>query len=528
MPSSGQSLPLLVCGVFMGRHIDRFEIVRKIATGGMADVFLALQWGDGGFVREVVIKCLHGHLESRTALLEDFRNEAELLARLRLPGVPQVFDFRCSEEGTWYMAMEYVVGPTLKEIASSSPAERVDMSIALSAIIQLCRLLDEVHDYADPVSGAEVGLLHGDLTPSNVIVRPGGRPSLLDFGIAGDGRHRQARQGADHGIRGTVGYFAPEAASAQQLPDRRADVFSTGVLLYEMLAGMRPFPKESLAYVNAIRSGESIPLRDVCTEIPPSVAAVVMACLSPDPTDRPGRCGEVASLLEHAVRESGEALRLGPEVLADYVRDRMPARRGSDFPSLVESRDFVIPLPVAAEPESGEEDLSADERDELLADLALFAPDAGGFFESTPPAVPSAPPKATTPPSGRPISIPASELATAPPPEHFDDAEVLELDEWMASAPPPPPPTRPPRADKRTPIAFPSPRDLASIRPPQESEERPSQMPVPSKTRIALKRPRTSDLQLKNLPHPDQGTPLEEKLEHTDSDGFYIYVSDED
>lgn len=462
----------------MTDRIDRYEIVRKLATGGMADVFLALQWGDGGFVREVVVKRLHPHMAGDKSLLEDFRNEADLLARLGGPGIPHVHEFRCSSGREWYMAMEHVPGPTVCELArEESKAKRLPLNVALSIGVELCRILDLVHDYIDPASGAELGVVHGDLTPSNIVVDARGHLHLLDFGIAGGNDHRRSRMGGDYGIRGTVGYFPPEAAQSSELSDRRADIFSLGALLYELATGQDAFTRVAIEYINAIPVGPSARPCEVDDSLAPALDDLIMLCLSPNPNERPQLAGDVANALEALAAE--EELEIGPSVLADYVGEFFPAQEGS---SQGESavHDFVVPIPEAVEDPSGAV-LSADERDELLADLALFEPD--GMFEDS-----------------SEVAPPASPL---PPPPR--------------AVPPPPPIDRAARSEKATPIAFPAAHDIASSKPPRTEE-----------SAISTKRPSPPPPRRNRHPsvHPDSDKPIETKT--TDDSGFYIYVADDD
>ena len=275
-------------------YIDRYEIVRKLAVGGMADVFVALQWGDGGFVREVVLKRLHAHHHERVELLEDFRNEAELLSKLRFDGVPQVFEFRRSQAGEWYFAMELVRGPTLKEVVTSTTGDgRLPINLALAIIVALARLTDRLHDFFDPTLGTELGFVHGDITPSNVLLDAAGRVHLIDFGLAGGDAHRSRRLGPEFGIRGTAGYFAPELVEGRFLADRRADVFMLGVCAYEILMGRPPYSRDSLEYINQCQSGH-MPAMDR-EGLPSAVAETVRACLSPAPGERPATAGHPGS-----------------------------------------------------------------------------------------------------------------------------------------------------------------------------------------------------------------------------------------
>ncbi|MEM9862551.1 MAG: serine/threonine-protein kinase [Myxococcota bacterium] len=474
-------------------RLGRYEIVRKIATGGMADVFLALQWGDGGFVREVVLKRLHAHHTGDKTLVEDFRNEADLLARLRYPGIPQVLEFRCSERGEWYLAMEYVRGPTVRDLLSRAP-ERLPLPVALALGCQLSRLLDQVHSAVDPLSGTEIGVVHGDITPTNVIADAAGGVHLLDFGIAGGELHRQARR--SEGIRGTAGFFPPEAVGGGPLPDRRADVFSLGALLYEVFVGVRPFDKDSVRYVNQIVVGPKARPRDIDASMASGLEEVLMACLAPKPEHRPATTMEVAAALTRVA--ASQQLTASPRQLGEYVDSYFPANEEAATRVGQPNRGFVVSIP-----DEDDDALSSAERDELLADLDLFAPEGSLTPEER---------ESLVPEFEEPL-IDDSAFESAPPPS-------------APAVPPPPPPPRAMRQEKQTPVAFPTPADLASLRP-GEGDEAEEVAPIED---APLPAPRTG-------PRPRRPRPAQESAPRarttapppdSDSGGFYLYVADED
>ncbi|MEZ4250598.1 MAG: serine/threonine-protein kinase [Polyangiales bacterium] len=403
----------------MADLLGRFELVEKIATGGMGDVYLAHQWGDGGFVRASVVKRLHPHLSERPTALDDFRNEAALLALLAHPGIPHVYDFRF-ENGRWYIAMEYVRGPTLGAIrrAEQSIGRVMPWKVAIGVALQLCDILGYVHERRDDVSDEPLGIVHGDLSPENVILGRDGQVRLLDFGIAGGAEHRQRQREREKGIRGTLGYIAPEAISKDQPVDQRADVFVLGVLLYEMSTGQRLFPGDGLNYVNAVLQQSPKPPSEHRDDYPKELERVLYQVLSRDVDERLAGTRELRRALEEVAR--AHDLPVGGRVVSDYAETLYPARE--DRRLALRERPEVLAtqeLPIL-EPADDPSRLSAQEREEMLAGLQDFLLpemeelEAELLVESqSPPALASAPvPRMPPPPPPPSLDVEPSQTET--------------------------------------------------------------------------------------------------------------------
>ncbi|MBX3247584.1 MAG: serine/threonine protein kinase [Myxococcales bacterium] len=393
----------------MPEILGRFELVDKLATGGMGDVYLAKQWGDGGFVRQVVVKRLHPHLSERPAQLDDFRNEAQLLGLLTHPGIPHIIDFRF-EQGRWYIAMEHVRGPTLGAVrrAEQSIGRVMPWKAAIGVTLQLCDILGYVHERRDDLSDEPLGIVHGDLSPENVILGRDGQVRLLDFGIAGDVEHRQRQREREKGIRGTLGYIAPEAISKDQPVDQRADVFVLGVLLYEMTTGQRLFPGDGLNYVNAVLQREPVAPSEHRRDYPADLEAVLLRTLARDVDARPAGTRELRRALEDVAR--AHELPTSGRVVSDYAETLFPAREDrllqpSVRPDSLETRELPA-VPLETDPNL----LSPEERAEVLADLRdLMLPD---MEELDPDELASIPPRAAPPPPPSPTEEPPSETKT--------------------------------------------------------------------------------------------------------------------
>ena len=338
----------------------------------MAEIFVARQWGDGGFERDVVIKRLHPHLAERRRLLEEFCREGQWMARIDHPGLPAIHDLR-HEDGQWYCVMERLRGITL---GAASRMERemgrtMRWEVVFSVALQLCDILQSVHEQVDD-AGRNVGLIHGDLGPENIFLGRDGRVRLIDFGICTDALQRRDLKGTDGGIRGTVGYIAPETIATIQTADRRADLHVVGVLLYELTTGERIHPGDGMAYVNAVLAGPpQAPSTRTEADYPPALEAVVLRCLQREPSKRFSDTRTLGAALANIAKTLD--LRTGADVLAGYIRALAPAAEEAPSPQTVPP-PFVVATEEVLEPEPVDESvLSAEEHDELLADLEMFS-----------------------------------------------------------------------------------------------------------------------------------------------------------
>ena len=264
----------------------RFAVERTIGRGGMATVYLA---HDRVLDRSVALKVLAPHLAGDEGYRGRFLREARLAARLLHPNVVQVYDVGEDDRGP-YIVMELVEGPTLAEelqMHGPFPSSRVaDIGI------QICSALEAAH-------GA--GLVHRDIKPHNVLLCPGGQVKVADFGIA------RSLAGTQHTavgtVLGTAPYLAPEQARGAEVT-AAADIYSCGVVLYELLAGRRPFEAETLAQLAAqYEQGVATPPGELAAGVPPALEDTVMRCLALSPEYRPASASVLAAELAAAVPE---------------------------------------------------------------------------------------------------------------------------------------------------------------------------------------------------------------------------------
>ena len=298
--------------------VHRYELKKKLATGGMGDVFLAIQYGDGGFEREVVVKRLHRHLAEQAEPLQMFREEAMLLARLGHPGFPSIFDYRLHRSG-WYMAMEHIKGPSLEELLT---LQRQDgspppLDVALAIIAQAAAAIHHAHELRDD-TGRHLEVIHGDLAPGNILLHRNGVVKIIDFGVA-----RTVDNAAlSNRLQGTLRYMSPEQVRARQDIGAGADIFALGVLLYELSTGHRPFDGSDIEVMTQVANASFEP---PCSRVPslsPKLEALINDCLAKDPSARPADAAE----LTWAVHDLAHELQLAidPNTLAERLNKRFP------------------------------------------------------------------------------------------------------------------------------------------------------------------------------------------------------------
>lgn len=268
------------------RHIGPYEIRETIGRGGMAAVYKAHQ---PSLDRVVAIKVISAHLASESEFMERFRQEALAVARLTHQNIVIVHDFG-EDTGVPYLVMEYVDGVTLGDLLD----EGIDQTRVDDLLTQVAAGLDYAHSR---------GVVHRDIKPQNVLVTFEGRAVLADFGLARmmESSHRLTMSG---GVVGTPEYMSPEQAAGRN-SDHRTDIYSLGVILYEMLAGVRPFAAETPLGVLMKHLQENPPrLREFRPDLPAAYQAVVDKALAKKPEERFQKAGELARAFREAVNAS--------------------------------------------------------------------------------------------------------------------------------------------------------------------------------------------------------------------------------
>ena len=276
----------------MGTALDntviggRYELKEHLATGGMAVVYRG--W-DIRLRRPVAVKCLRDLENADTVVIARFRREARAAAALQHPHIVEVYDF-FEEGGCYYLVMELVDGPNLKQHLAAHGPMRPDEALRIA--MEICGALEAAH---------ECGFIHRDIKPQNILLAPSGEARLADFGIVHIPRDTAFTSSGT--VFGTADYISPEQAQGLRLGPT-TDVYSLGVVLYEMLTGALPFSGTTPMAVAVKHATAPVPaLHHVNASVPPCVERVVMRALRKNPAERFASAPALCAALERAARE---------------------------------------------------------------------------------------------------------------------------------------------------------------------------------------------------------------------------------
>ncbi len=424
-------------------RLGRYQLLQKLASGGMASVYLARAAGAAGFEKVIALKRIHPHLAGEKSFVDMFLDEARIASRIDHANVCSVFDFG-EADGTYYIAMEFLAGEPLSQIAKHMARSTEQLKspqrpyILARLVADACEGLHAAHELRGR-DGELLNVVHRDISPQNLFVTYGGVVKVVDFGIASAGDRLHHTQGSE--VKGKFSYMAPEQARGTRGAklDRRADVFALGIVLWELLALKRLFRRDTPAETLLALINDPIPTPSSQRPgLPPDLDAITMKALARNPDDRYPTARELGRDLARAIGKAGEVL--GAVDLADWLDALAPGARelsrrqiegalqgdpqrtslapagevsGSDIVA-VDARDVSEApveelIEVPAEPSSAHARIS--DMDEDLATLANFsigAPPPGG------PSVHGVPGS-----SGGPVALPALGLSpriTPPPP----------------------------------------------------------------------------------------------------------------
>lgn len=287
----------------VGQNLGKYRIVARLGQGGMAEVYKAYQ---PGLDRHVAIKIMLGHVAKEAGSAERFEKEAVAVARLHHPNIVQVYDFDV-QSSLYYMVMEFIEGPTLR--AELEERARKNQTFDLKEIVPIFNALTNAVDYAHGQ-----GIIHHDLKPDNVMITPIGQLVLTDFGIAQMvGGTCDLSTGT---ISGTPAYIAPEQAQGE-FNARQSDIYSLGVILYELVTGRVPFVGQTPVAVIMMHLTEPAPPPSTHNpELPQAVEQVILKALAKEPEQRYQRAAELRRALWEAIGLSQEQLAAVPMIAA--------------------------------------------------------------------------------------------------------------------------------------------------------------------------------------------------------------------
>ncbi len=330
----------------MAQNQQRYRVLEKIASGGMAEVYRAESAGLEGFKKIVAIKRVLPHLSGKKQFIGMFLDEARLSAHLSHSNCVQVFDVGVGDN-THFIVMEYVDGADLKSLIEHYRKRNQPFPIeeACLTCVRICEGLAYAHEARDS-HGKELHIVHRDMSPPNVLITRCGEVKIVDFGLA------KANSQLEHSepgiIKGKFGYLSPEAALGHDV-DLRTDVFAVGIILWEMLAGRRLFLGETdLETVRQVQAARIPSIRQYNPAVSPELEQIINRSLARDPNDRHSTARELGRELNAVMFHLGRAVSsfelaalLGPVCAArDLERSSKHRDRGAIIGSLIEEALF--------------------------------------------------------------------------------------------------------------------------------------------------------------------------------------------
>ncbi len=304
----------------VGDKIHHYEILKKLGAGGQGTVYQAL---DTKLDRMIVLKVLPPDLTAKTANFTRFEREAKLCSQLDHPNICTIYDYH-EDDGTFYIAMQYIDGKNVRELVDGKPLE---LRTALHIEIQVCDALAFAHSK---------NIIHRDIKAGNIIVKDDGQAIILDFGLAKllqedpIGMQSELMDLTEMGIPyGTATYAAPEQAKGEKT-DHRADIFSAGVLLYEMLTGIWAFQGKTVIDVrHQVLYGTPLPLSEMRPEVlPPKLQQIIDRSLAKDPSDRYQDIADMSDDLRTVLREiTGVSLLQNESFKPKHLENASPVKR---------------------------------------------------------------------------------------------------------------------------------------------------------------------------------------------------------
>jgi serine/threonine protein kinase len=311
---------------------DRFgpyQLLDRVAIGGMAEVFKAKRTGVEGFEKIVALKRILPHLSDNKEFLDMFVDEAKMVAGLAHPSIVQIYDLGRIEK-SYYIAMEYVHGHDLRTIMRRAREKglRMPLDLSLRVVSQVCAALEYAHRKKDE-RGRPMEIVHRDVSPQNILISFEGEVKLVDFGIA---KAATKASNTDRGaLRGKLLYMSPEQAWGRAI-DRRSDVFSLGIVLYEMVTETKPFigAGTEMTILELVRQCVITPAREINPRVPEALDRVIMKALAREPGERYQDAGQMQRGLERFLRERPPVTARDLARFLELIFDRSEREGGED------------------------------------------------------------------------------------------------------------------------------------------------------------------------------------------------------
>jgi serine/threonine protein kinase/thioredoxin-like negative regulator of GroEL len=299
---------------FQPRQLGKYIILDQLAVGGMAELFRAMITSVQGFEKLIAIKKILPHLAGEEDLVNSFIDEAKLAALLHHQNIVQIYDFGRLEE-TYFIAMEYLLGKDCRTINSKATEKNIplDRPNALFIVSRICAGLDYAHKLKD-FQGKALHIIHRDISPQNILITYEGDVKIVDFGIAkAASQNTHTQMGM---IKGKIAYMSPEQAMGKSI-DHRSDIFSCGIILYELITGTRMFSGDTMHILSKIRDADYVKPQELQSDLPRKLLEVFDRALQKEPENRYQTCGDMLNDLEECMQFG---MHPSPQGLAKYMK----------------------------------------------------------------------------------------------------------------------------------------------------------------------------------------------------------------
>ncbi len=322
----------------------KYWLTDRIAVGGMAELYRGKISGDEGFEKAVAVKKILPHLAAEQDAVNYFIDEARLAALLQHPNIAQIYDFGRLED-SYFIAMEYLFGKDLKTILGIAEERNLHLSLenTLHIASRICSGLDYAHNMKD-LQGDLLNIIHRDVSPQNIFITYDGQVKIIDFGIAkAASRITSTRSGV---IKGKVAYMSPEQAEGLEV-DHRADIFSVGILLYEMVTGRFMYDGDAMEILSQAREAQFTRPERIVRDLPECVVLTLDMALAKDTRTRYTSCGEMLSDLEDCIYHLN--FRPNDQKLAQYMKALFEEEFKTEEASMTRALRRVMPTDSALE-----------------------------------------------------------------------------------------------------------------------------------------------------------------------------------
>lgn len=280
------------------KRFGKYLLLDQIAVGGMAELHRAMITGVQGFEKLIAVKKILPHLTIEEELVDSFIDEAKLAALLHHQNIVQIYDFG-SVEKSYFIAMEYLFGKDLRNVMDKAKQDGSPLSLeyALYVVSRVASGLNYAHNLKD-FQGKQLNIIHRDISPQNIFITYEGDVKIVDFGIAKAATQSTMTQVGM--IKGKVAYMSPEQADGKTI-DYRSDIFSLGIILYELVTGEKMFQGDTMQILSKVRSAEFPPPDEVIKDVPDKLYEILNQALAKDPEKRYSSCNQMLSDLEETM-----------------------------------------------------------------------------------------------------------------------------------------------------------------------------------------------------------------------------------